>query len=182
MEELVGALLEVLFEAFGEIIINAIASLIGIFAKKVEDDSVLRNRIKYTIAFIIFGLSILLLVMSLIFGKGFLASIVIVYMIVVLVINIFKYINKNIWNNSKAKIAISWVKRVVHYAFPIVLIVTGSIFLTHKDAIIWLDVLSGVALFVYLCIDIYRLSRFIERKKKEKLLESEKEENIWDRY
>ncbi|MGM9971259.1 MAG: hypothetical protein ACI35W_02485 [Anaeroplasmataceae bacterium] len=164
MEELLSALFELIFEIIFEVIAEVGSIFISNIVTKVQGDNKLKNRIKMIISFIFFGLSITLLILSIIFGKTFLVSLTVGYLLILLILNLFKFLNNNIWKRNYVIIIISWIRRIVHYAFPITLIVLGSMYLTNKDAKIWLIVCSSIALFIYFCIDMYRLIIFTKRR------------------
>lgn len=171
MDELLGVIFELFFEIFFNVIAEVFGEYLSRFVYKVEADSNLKNRIKLTISFIFFGLSILLLILALVFKKTLLVTLTLSYLLVLLVSNLFKFINKNIWKKNFVEIIIGWVRRIVHYGFSITLIITGPMFLTSETATIWLVVLSVIAIIVYLVIDIYKLNRFISKRREYKYYE-----------
>lgn len=169
MEELLGALFELILEIFFNVLVEIFGEVISRFAHKVENNTKFKNKVKIIISFIFFGLSSLLLILSLIYKKKFLVTLTLSYLFVLLISNLFKFINKNYWKKEFVSIIINWIRRIAHYAFSISLIVTGSLFLKNDTAIIWLDLLSILSIIIYMGIDFYKLFKFIERKKQKKL-------------
>lgn len=171
MDELLGVILELFFEIFFQLFVEIASSIVSKFVTKVDDDPKFKNRIKLSISFTFFGLSILLLILALVFKKTLLVTLTLSYILILLVSNLFKFINKNIWKKNFVEIIIGWVRRIVHYGFSITLIITGSMFLTSQTAKIWLIVLSVIAIIVYFVIDIYKLNRFISKRREYKYYE-----------
>lgn len=158
------ALLEPLFEIIAEIVLQILAYVIGEIVKVFDYDTKLRKTVKYVISFFFFGLSILVLVLALMHHKETLIVITISFMFAGIVSALFKYMNKNIWKNNAVRITIDWIRRVIHYAFPIVLMVFGNLTLVNKDAIIWLNIGCSFAIVVFIIMDIYRLYKFFKKR------------------
>ena len=153
-------LIEALIEVFGEVILEILGSVIGNFVKVIDTDRKVKKAVKYIIAFIFFGASITLLTLSLIYKKSLLVILTVSYMLIMLILHLLKFTNKNIINNKKMMLAINWIKRIMHYAFPIVLIIFGRLSLESKESRGWLIGCSIAAMVILLCIDIYRLVKY----------------------
>lgn len=164
MDELLGILFELFLELFINIFGEILAEIITRFVNKVEADSKLKNRIKMIVSFTFFGLSILLLIIALIYKKTFLITLTLSYLLILLISNLFKFTNKNIWKKNSITLIINWIRRITHYGFTITLIVTGSLFLTNTDAKVWLITLSVIAIIIYLIIDIYKANVFLKKE------------------
>lgn len=164
MEELLGGL----FEIIGEIIIEILVHIIGAFLSQIdyqlENDPNFKRRMKCIITYTFYGLAILLLFLSIFYKKSTMATIALIYLICLSILNILKVINNNNWNNRAFKIIIVIIRRIAYYTFPILCIIYGVKTLTNQDAIIWLCVLSGVALFTYLVIDIRRIVKYCNKR------------------
>lgn len=165
MEELLGIVFEIVIELFVHLFAGIASSIISSFVTRVEDDPKFKNRIKMIVSFVFFGLSILLLILALVYKKTFLATFTLSYLFTLIILNLFKFINKNILKKGFVDIIISWIRRIAHYGFPITLIIIGPSFLTSKAADVWLIVLSVIAIIVYLVIDIYKVHRFFEKRR-----------------
>lgn len=164
MEDLLGAI----FEVLGEVIIELLFHIIGFFVSFVdynlETDPKFKRRIKCIITYTFYGLAVLLFVLALFYKKTTMASISLIYLICLSTLNILKVINNNNWNSSAFKIIIVTIRRIIYYTFPIVCIIYGAKTLTNQSAIIWLCVLSGVALFIYLIVDIRRIVKYCKKR------------------
>lgn len=157
-------LIEFLIEVFGEIIINVIGFLISSFFDTVHSNSKIRKTIKNIIAFVFFSASIVVLSLSLIHHKAILSIVTIAYLLLMMFTYLFRYINRNIWLNNKARIVISWIQRIFHYSFPVLLIVFGNKTLIDYSAYLSLLIGCIIALVVFVFMDIYRIYRYVKYK------------------
>lgn len=155
MEALIEILLEVFLELFFECIAAGISKLASWFDKKDK----LRNKLFYILLYTFYGLCILLFTLSIIYNKSLLVIIVLSYLLVCQIISLLKSINKNHFRKKYIDVILITFKTIIKYAFPIVLIVFGAIYLTHAQAKTWLIVLSCLGILLYFIIDIYRLTR-----------------------
>ena len=95
-----------------------------------------------------FGLILLVLILSLIYQKTALLIATIVYFIIVTILNLLKFTNKNNFNNKELNKTINVIKHILHYTFPIVLIVFGAISLEKVSSRAWLISLSVLAIII----------------------------------
>lgn len=149
-------LIELLFEIFGELIITLIGEGIGTLAITIDGDSKLKRRLKMIFTYSILSLTILLIVMSLIYSKTFLTIIATSYMLVILIIRLFRRLNMDNYNNKGINIFLNILRRIVRYGYHIVLMVFSAIYLTNKTALIWIIVLSSISLLIWISIDIFK--------------------------
>lgn len=189
MEELLGALFEFLFEFLLEIFMEGGSALLNHFFSDLDRDPVIRRRVKYGIGFTFFGLSILVLILSLIFKQALIATIVLVYLLCLVLYHMLMFINKNFWEKKYVNIILNWFKRIIKYSFLITLICVGNLFLDSGSAIGWLNALSIIFIIIYLAIDIYKLRKFIikyknnkKEKKKNKEIVRSYYDDMEDRY
>ena len=150
-------ILEIIIEVFGEAILTIIAEAIGTFVIVIDQDKRKKKIIKYIITYLILGLTILLITLSLIFSKKVLAIIAISYMLLSLLFTLIKRVNKDRFNNKVLSLIISILKRVVNYSYPIILIVFGVITLDNNKALISIIVLSIIGFIIFLSIDLYKI-------------------------
>lgn len=150
-------ILEIIIEVFGEAILTIIAEAIGTFVNVIDQDKRKKKIIKYIITYLILGLTILLITLSLIFSKKVLAIIAISYMLLSLLFTLIKRINKDRFNNKVLSLIISILKRIVNYSYPIILIVFGVITLDNNKALISIIVLSIIGFIIFLSIDFYKI-------------------------
>lgn len=150
-------ILEIIIEVFGEAILTIIAEAIGTFVNVINQDKRKKKIIKYIITYLILGLTILLITLSLIFSKKVLAIIAISYMLLSLLFTLIKRINKDRFNNKVLSLIISILKRIVNYSYPIILIVFGVITLDNNKALISIIVLSIIGFIIFLSIDFYKI-------------------------
>ena len=150
-------ILEIIIEVFGEAILTIIAEAIGAFVNVIDQDKRKKKIIKYIITYLILGLTILLITLSLIFSKKVLAIIAISYMLLSLLFTLIKRINKDRFNNKVLSLIISILKRIVNYSYPVILIVFGVITLDNNKALISIIVLSIIGFIIFLSIDLYKI-------------------------
>lgn len=150
-------ILEIIIEVFGEAILTIIAEAILAFVNVIDQDKRKKKIIKYIITYLILGLTILLITLSLIFSKKVLAIIAISYMLLSLLFTLIKRVNKDRFNNKVLSLIISILKRVVNYSYPIILIVFGVITLDNNKALISIIVLSIIGFIIFLSIDLYKI-------------------------
>lgn len=164
MEELVGALIEIFGELIIEIIAHVIGAIAGSFDYELETNPVFKKRVKYIITYVFYGLAIVLFGLSLFYHKTTMTIIAVSYLMTLSLLNICKFINNNNFDNKSFKLVIVIIRRIVYYTFPILCIIFGAKTLTNESAIIWLCVLSSVALLVYLIVDIRRIVKYYKKK------------------
>lgn len=164
------ALFEILFEIFGELILHIIGYVVGGFFDYLNANSKVKKIVKSCVGFTFFGLILLVLILSLIYQKTALLIVTIVYFIIVTILNLLKFTNKNNFNNKGLNKTINVIKHILHYSFPIVLIAFGAISLEKVSSRAWLISLSIVAMVIRFAIDLYKLDRY--QRKSVKLKEN----------
>lgn len=169
------ALVEILLEAFLEVFFELLGAAITAFVNYLDTNSKVRTKLKNVLTFIFYGLCILLVTLSLIHKKSFLVIITLSYILVFILLQLLKYINNNIFNKKFLDIIYISIKKIINYAFPILLIVFGSLYLTHKTAKIWLIVMSSLTILVFMCMDGYRLDKHIKKRRLGKYLAKKNE-------
>ena len=81
MEIRYGTYFEIIVEVFGEIILTAIAKLIGAIVRVIDKDEKKKRIIKYIVTYFILGSTIVLITLSMMYSKTFLATIAKSYML-----------------------------------------------------------------------------------------------------
>ena len=150
-------LIEFLIEVFGELILTIIAEAIGAFVRTVDKDRKLKRILKYTFTYSILGLTILLIVTSLIYAKKFLTIIALSYMLSNLLVRLFKRLNEDRLDNKVVSIVLSILRRLFNYAYPVLLIVFSAIYLTDVRAITTIIIFSSIAIILWFSIDMYKI-------------------------
>ena len=148
---------EIIVEVFGEIILTAIAELIGTIVRVIDKDEKKKRIIKYIVTYFILGSTIVLITLSMLYSKTFLATIAISYMLLSLLITLAKRINKDKFNSNIFSIIINIIKRIINYSYPILLIVFSSIYLDNQKALIAIISLSIITIIILLSIDMYKI-------------------------
>lgn len=167
-------LIEGLIELFGELILTILAEIVGVFARKVEANSTLRKTLKFGIKYTIFTATTVLITLSLIYRKDFLLVIAVSYMLAILLISIITSLNRDIWQERTIDIIVSVIKRIVHYAYPILLIVFGALYLTNTRAKTSLIIISVIAIIIWFSVDMFRIWRHsLNKQRKEELKEKD---------
>ncbi|MCM1197135.1 MAG: hypothetical protein NC310_08745, partial [Roseburia sp.] len=180
MEALMEIIIEVLFEFFGEIILEIGSALFANFSSYLNSNTKAKKILKYSIAGVIFSATFTLLILALCYKKIIYVGIVIGYFLMLLLTYILKFISKNIWKNNKFDMIITWINRGIHYIFPIILIIFASININKATPVI--ISLSCITLVIYICINIYRFQnkkdtykRFKKQYAKKSFVYKEKE-------
>ena len=148
---------EIIVEVFGEIILTAIAELIGALVRVIDKDEKKKRIIKYIVTYFILGSTIVLITLSMMYSKTFLATIAISYMLLSLLITLAKRINKDKFNSNIFSIIINIIKRIINYSYPILLIVISSIYLDNQKALIAIISLSIITIIILFSIDMYKI-------------------------
>lgn len=165
MEVFVELIIRLFFEIFGEIILTGLAKIIGLFFKKVDTDNLFRKRLKFVLTYLFLGLVMTLVVTSLIYSTRFLVTISLSYLLFQLIVTLLEVINKD-RSGHPLMMFIKVLKKISHYAYPILLIVFSAVYLDNPNALIVVIIMSSVCLIVWFTIDINRL---IRRKKTKRL-------------
>lgn len=160
MEFIFEILFEILAEFFGVIISEIVSATVHY----IDARSKVKKIIKYIINYSILGLSILLITLSLIYNKKLFVLIAVSYLLIVVLLNLFNSLNKDIFKKKSIRIFIDIFKRIIHYAYPIILIVCGSIFLVDRKAKASIIILSVLAIIVWFSIDMYKVWKYNLRK------------------
>lgn len=166
--------MEILIEIFGEIILELIVHglgfIIGKFANFVDTNSKVKKILKYTITFLFFGLSLILLIMSIIYRKKILIIVTLVYMLISLLLNISVFTNSNFNTESVyIKRIIYWFKKLVLYSYFILIIIFSSIEDLNKKSRVTVIVSAVIAMIIYFSIDMFKLSKYCAVKEAEKV-------------
>lgn len=153
-------ILEVFFELIFEIFAELIASIISHFITIYNTDKRARKVIKCVFSFVIFALVLALLLFSLFTKKGLYVTAVLVYLILMVLVHIFKFIDQN----DKYEGLIKIISGVLRYLISICLIVIASqnLNITSNGVILTCSI---VAIIIFLGIDIFRIVRFIKAKR-----------------
>ncbi|MDE6584515.1 MAG: hypothetical protein K2K15_03845 [Anaeroplasmataceae bacterium] len=149
------ALIEILLEIFGEIFLEGFVYLIGWILSKIVYDEKKKRIVKYGISFAVFACSIALLIYAVITKKTRYVQIVLIYFLVLVLFYIANFTNQNILHRKKLEPALLWGKRIIHYSFPITLILFAHFY--PSEASIAIISVSSVGLFIYLCINLCRI-------------------------
>ncbi len=155
MEILIELLVEVFGELFFEIIVECLCSVVGNFANYIHVQTKARKILKYIISGLIFSGCLVMVILSFIFKKKLYVLLVSSYFLVLLILYILKFLNRNLFHATKMEPWLIWINRSIHYAFPIVLIVYAT--LNQNKATPYIITCSSIAIFIYLCMNIYRL-------------------------
>ena len=150
-------IVEFIIEVFGELILTLIAEAIGCFVNVIDKDKRKKRIIKYIITYLILGLTILLITLSLIYSKKVLVIIAVSYMLLSLLFTLIKRMNKDRFNIKFLPIILSILKRVVNYSYPVILIIFGVITLDNSKALTSIIILSIIGFIIFLSIDIYKI-------------------------
>lgn len=155
MEILIELLVEVFGELFFEIIVECLCSVVGNFANYIHVQTKARKILKYIISALVFSGCLVMVILSFIFKKKLYVILVSSYFLVLLILYILKFLNRNVFHTTKVEPWLIWINRSIHYAFPIVLIVYAA--LNQNKATPYIITCSSIAIFIYVCMNIYRL-------------------------
>ena len=150
-------LIEALIEIFGELILTLIANAIGAFVIHVDGDPKLKRILKTIFTYSILILTTLLIVMSLIYSKKALTIIAISYMLLVLILRIIKRSNDDKIKSKLISILVSIFRRIVHYSYPVLLIIFGALYVKDAAALTTIIILSSIAIILWFSVDMYKL-------------------------
>ena len=166
MEVLIEVLLQIFFEAFGEIILTALVKMIGLFYIKIDTDNLLRRRLKFVLTYVFIGL-ITILLMSSLLNSRFLIVISLSYMIFQIIVTLLQIINQDQKSHPLMKF-IYILRKISHYAYPILLIVFSSVYLDNVGLLTSIIIISSLTLVVWFMIDMYRVWKWQRLKVKSK--------------
>lgn len=155
MEALIEIILEIVVNLLGELIATGCSAIASYY----DSHDKIRNNSFKILLYIFYILCIILVTLSIIYNKAFLIIIVLSYILCYLIYSLFRSLNKNIFKKKWLKIILVIFKKLISYAYPIILIIFGTLNLTNVNAKVWLIVLSSIGIFVMFVMDIYRLTR-----------------------
>lgn len=155
MEALIELLVEVFGELFFEIIAQCLCSVVGNFANYIHVQTKARKILKYIISGLIFSGCLVMVILSLIFKKKLYVLLVSCYFLLLLILYFLKFLNRNVFHKTKMEPWLIWINRIIHYVFPIVLIAYAA--LNQNKATPYIITCSSIAIFIYACVNIYRL-------------------------
>ena len=95
MEAIVEIVIQNFSEVFSELILTAIAKLIGLIFKKIDRNNLLRRRIKFVLTYILLGLLMTLIISSIMYSTRFLVIISLSYMFFQVVVTLLEIINED---------------------------------------------------------------------------------------
>ena len=166
MEALLEAIIEIVIEVFGELILNVISVVVGSLAHRLDKDNVSRKKLKMGIGIIFFGLTIALLIYSLCTKKSLYTYIVLIYMLLITMMSAVKFMNDAVIKNNILSKIVLWCKRIIHLAFPMVVIVFSFFWMDITlSSTIWIMVVATIVLFIYIFIYIFRIWRYRKNRR-----------------
>ena len=150
-------LIELIIEVFGELILTLIANAIGAFVVAVDGDQKLKRTLKMIFTYSILILTILLITLSLIHSKKVLVIVAVSYMLLVLLLRIIKRSNDDKIQSKLISILVSIFRRIVHYSYPVLLIIFGALYVKDAAALTTIIILSSIAIILWFSLDMYKL-------------------------
>ncbi len=162
--------MEVLVEFFVEIFLEIFFEIGGVVISKIAIDKRKRKITKYCISFFVFACCLSLIIYSLIVKKMLYVQLAMAYFLGLLVCYILEFINKNMIYSKKLGKVLLYIKRGIHYVFPILVITLVNIYKTDQSVLI--TCLAVVVLVLYFGVILYRItyrdtySNFKRRAKK----------------
>lgn len=145
-------IIELIVEIFGEGIVCLLSNIMS----NINFDSKSKKITKFVVFGIIYALAIALFVYSFITKSGRYTILVLIYFTLLVIAYLVRFLNKNIFENDTITKTVSVYLRIIHYAFPIILIFIACTYQNTASAFV--IALSVVALFIYLCINLYQLN------------------------
>lgn len=168
MEALVEFLVEVFGELIVELLVHAIAWFVSLIVEHFDSNPISRKRLRIFVYFICFVSCIVLLIISFIYAKTAYALLASIFITVNIFILGLKLINKLYWNNKKSvniiSIVLTRLSRISFYVLMFVFLYT----LKTAAAKATLISITSTIMFIFMCIDIYRLKRYCDRRRIEK--------------
>ena len=163
------ALFEILFEIFGEIILNiffeAIAFLCSLIFSDLDNNPSKRRIIKIIVYTICFTACVILLVLSFIYSKTAYAILATTFLSINLFIFVLKLINITFPGGYKQLsffiIILLRITRITFYVLVFVFLNT----LNTTAAKATIITISSVLMLIFMCIDIYKLKKYLKKKK-----------------
>lgn len=146
--------MEFIFEIVLEIIFELIGALISKYADFLDKNKEARKYSKYIMILVFYAVSILIFVLSIIYKKQFLVNITLIYMLIQTVFNALRFINNNAIRNEKFSRLIKTIKVIFYYSYPILLIVTSSMWIDDVSTKAWIIVFSSLAILIRFIIDM----------------------------
>ena len=168
------ALFEFLVELFGELIVellaHAIAWLVSLVVEHYDKNPISRKRLKTIIYIICFISCIVLLIISFIYAKTAYALLASIFISINIFILGLKLINKLYWDNKKSiniiSIILTRLSRISFYVLMFVFLYT----LKTTAAKATLISITSAIMLILLCIDIYRINKYLKNRNQEKYL------------
>lgn len=163
------AIIEIIIQVFGEIIIELFAYLVAFifesFVVKIDKDDQFKNRIKVGLYYAFIGLMIVLVILSIIYQKTLIVIIALSYILLKLILKMLTVLYRDKSQKDPVQLTIKVFEKILNYVYPFILIIYGAIYLEHIGCKTSLIVFSSLVLLVLCLIDIYRLRRYLRKKK-----------------
>ena len=171
------ALIDIVVEIFGEIIlelfVHFLAWLISFFVVDIDSDSNKKRIIKISTYAICFIACIVLFLLSFIYSKTAYALLASIFLSINIGILGIRLINKTYFNNKAitlTTIILTRISRITFYVLMFIFLDT----LKTEAAKITLISISSTLMFIFTCIDIYRIWKYRNNKKIEKYRNNKK--------
>ncbi len=160
-------LIDALFEIFGEVIFEVLFHLVSaIFLSMVnflDRNDKTKSILKNTLIIIFFGLSIVLVTLSLLYRKTTLVIITLSYLLIFIILQLVRYLNRHILKKRYITLIYLIIKWIIDLALPILLIVFGVLTIKNDSGKSWLILLSTFSLAVLIFVNAYKLYKFVKK-------------------
>lgn len=165
------ALIELLVEVFGEFVIEVIVHffvwLLSYVITDIDSKPHIRKRIKIIVYFICLISCVVLLVLGLIYAKTAYAMLASIFISLNIFILGIKILNEAYFNNKKATITTIVLTRISRITFYVLVFIFLDTLKTTAAKATLISI-SSTLMFIFMCIDIYRIWKYYRAKKDKK--------------
>ncbi len=162
------ALIDILVEIFGEIILELfvqfLAWLISFFVADIDSDSNKKRIIKISTYAICFIACIVLFILSFIYSKTAYALLASIFLSINIGILGIRLINKTYFNKKAITVTTIILTRISRITFYVLMFIFLDTLKTDAAKITLISI-SSILMFIFACIDIYRIWKYRNNKK-----------------
>ena len=174
------ALIELILDLFFEIFLGVFSELFDKVVYKVSSNRKAVRVLKIIISIVLLSVAVILLVIAAIKNSGGILGASIIFILCIVLINLFKFMNNNMFKKKWLNILSIVISDIVHYSYYIALFVMADSLGESSKG--WIYSIAIICILITFLIDYYRISKnhnkkALEEPKDDEAIEHKEEDN-----
>lgn len=156
------ALIELILELFFEIFLGLFSELFDKVVYKVSANRRAVRILKIVVSILFLSVAVVLLVIAAIKNSGGILGASIIFILCMVLINLFKFMNNNMFKKRWLNIVFIVISDIVHYSYYIALFVLADTLGESSKG--WIYSIAVICILITFLIDLYRISKSYNKK------------------